>query len=230
MHVASRANEIDFKVDRRLKNARLYRSSDGSIEIRSPATLSKRSKTTIISQIESGKIILPPIPVDISYPDSIQIPLTGGNYKVHYGGDRNRRGRVVIDATSVTLPTDNPSQVNHLLGTFLKTISREPLTELLSHHLEANGHAIHRVRIGLPNGRWASRSSTGTIALSARLILLEEPLIEGVMLHEIAHIAHMNHSNEFYRHLERLDPMYRARRSEIKKAEATFEPWVRALR
>lgn len=228
--MATKGHEIDFKVDRRLRSARLYRGSDGSIEVRSPSSLSKRSKTTIISQIESGKISLPPLPLAVKYPEKIDIPLLNETYRVTYHIAKQNQPRFTINNFEIRIMGESLLDIDQILGSALKRLAREPLSKLLDTLLKTSGREVHKVRIGLPNGRWASRSSSATISLSARLMLLDKSLIEGVMLHEIAHISHMNHSKSFYGHLEELDPIYLERRRAIKLAETNFPPWVRNLK
>lgn len=228
--MATKGHEIDFKVDRRLRGARLYRGSDGSIEVRTPSSLSKRLKTSIVSQIESGKIVLPPLPLAVPYPESLHIPLLNKTYRVTYHIVKQNQSRFTIDAFEIRIMGESFLDVDQILGSALKKLARGPLSNLLDKLLETNGQELHKIRVGLPNGRWASRSSSGTISLSARLLLLNKSLIEGVMLHEIAHISHMNHSRSFYKHLEELDPSYLERRRGIKHAEENFPPWVRNLK
>ena len=47
---------------------------------------------------------------------------------------------------------------------------------------------------------------TGLITLSTRLALLPEPLIEYVLVHELCHLRHPDHSPAFHAFLERLMP------------------------
>ena len=46
--------------------------------------------------------------------------------------------------------------------------------------------------------RWGSCSSKGSINLNLDLIKLPEDCIKAVILHELCHLVHMNHSTEFY--------------------------------
>ena len=46
--------------------------------------------------------------------------------------------------------------------------------------------------------RWGSRSTTGTISFSWRLGLAPYEVMRYVVMHELAHVRHMNHSPEFW--------------------------------
>lgn len=54
------------------------------------------------------------------------------------------------------------------------------------------------VKINSSSGRWGSCSSCGNINLSYYLLLLPKHLIDYVLLHELAHVREMNHSERFW--------------------------------
>ena len=65
--------------------------------------------------------------------------------------------------------------------------------------------------------RWGSCSFSGTISLNWRLVLLDPELMDYVILHELAHLKQMNHSDKFWNQLEKYDPLYKFHESEINK-------------
>ncbi len=62
---------------------------------------------------------------------------------------------------------------------------------------ERMGVSVGKVTVKAQRGRWGSCTASGNIALNCRLILLPPRLMEHVILHELCHRVHMNHSLAF---------------------------------
>ena len=84
------------------------------------------------------------------------------------------------------------------------------------------GYKYSGIRLSHANTRWGSRSSSGTISLNIGLMKLPEKLRDYVILHELAHLNHMDHSAAFWAEVESHDKNYRDHRRKIKQ----FDPGV----
>ena len=60
------------------------------------------------------------------------------------------------------------------------------------------------LRISSAHTRWGSCSGKNGISLSLFLMLLPEHLRDYILLHELAHTVHLNHSREFHALVDRL--------------------------
>lgn len=75
------------------------------------------------------------------------------------------------------------------------------------------GRPVRGVTIRSQRTRWGSCSPTGRISLNWRLIQVPPSVCDYVLLHELTHLAHLNHSKRFWRELERVCPWHREARA-----------------
>lgn len=69
-------------------------------------------------------------------------------------------------------------------------------------------YSYRSASIKLVHARWGSCDSNSHIALSVYLAQLPIELIDYVLIHELVHTRHMNHSRAFWAEVERLCPEY----------------------
>ena len=67
--------------------------------------------------------------------------------------------------------------------------------------------------------RWGSCSGKNRLSFPYRLMLLPEPLIDYIVVHELAHIREKNHSPRFYAVVERYLPDYRERQKQLRQLQ-----------
>jgi len=66
-----------------------------------------------------------------------------------------------------------------------------------------------RITIRNQRSRWGSCSSKGNLNFNCLLMLFPDEVIDSVVVHELCHRKHMNHSAAFYAEVERVFPEYR---------------------
>ena len=69
---------------------------------------------------------------------------------------------------------------------------------------------VNAVKLSDTYSRWGSCSHTGNINLSTRLILAPDPVLDAVIIHELAHLVEQNHSRRFWKLVEDALPEYKA--------------------
>lgn len=94
--------------------------------------------------------------------------------------------------------------------------ARSYLPRRLHYLADTYGLSFESIRYGNQKGRWGSCSSQGTISLNVGLMALPLELIDYVLVHELCHTRHMNHSAEFWQLVEECLPDFRERRKALK--------------
>lgn len=69
--------------------------------------------------------------------------------------------------------------------------------------------------------RWGSCNSSGSINLNISLMRLPVELIDYVIIHELCHTRHMNHSKLFWEEVGKCDPKYKGHRKILRESSPT---------
>ena len=97
-----------------------------------------------------------------------------------------------------------------------KMHAKEYFKRKTEYYANIMGIKYSRITITSAKKRFGSCSSEGNISYSYMLYLYPERAREYVIVHELAHRVHMNHSREFYALIEKFMPDYKARRKLLK--------------
>lgn len=76
---------------------------------------------------------------------------------------------------------------------------------------------INRITLKYNSTNWGSCSVNNNINLSTRTLLLPEPMLDYVIVHELSHLVEMNHSSRFWNTVENVMPDYKSREDWIAK-------------
>ncbi len=87
------------------------------------------------------------------------------------------------------------------------------------------GLAYNKVSIRSQKTRWGSCSSRGTISLNDQLVFVPKATAEYLMIHELCHTRHMNHSVEFWALVESHCADYRYHESVLNRVRGTIPDW-----
>ena len=79
-----------------------------------------------------------------------------------------------------------------------------------------------RILIRSQRKRWGSCAADGTLRFNWRVMMLEAPLIEYIVVHELAHLTVRNHSASFWKLVAEVLPDVQERRQRLREIERTL--------
>jgi len=95
--------------------------------------------------------------------------------------------------------------------------AKEYLPYRLEYYANLYGYSYEKCRLTHANTRWGSCSSNKTISLNIGLMKVPEVLRDYVILHELAHLNHMDHSKAFWQEVESHDSKCKYHEKKLKQ-------------
>ncbi|MBT6691369.1 M48 family metallopeptidase [Candidatus Parcubacteria bacterium] len=106
----------------------------------------------------------------------------------------------------------SPSQIKKY-----KEITRELTQRRLKYFNQYYQLSYRRISIRNQKTRWGSCSSDNNLNFNYRLCLLPSEIADYIIVHELCHLAEMNHSVKFWRVVEKTIPDYKFLEKRLKK-------------
>ena len=126
-------------------------------------------------------------------------------------GRVERRGAVLrVGAASL-----GEGELRALIERWYRREAAAYFAERVEHHASRLGVRPSRVTIRGQRSRWGSCSGKGTVSLNWRLMMVPSALSDYVVVHELCHLRHMDHSPRFWAMVSGAVPDYRQRRREL---------------
>lgn len=111
--------------------------------------------------------------------------------------------------------------VTHAKGRFAA-----PLAELAGRV----GVEPRRLQVRCQRTRWGSCSRRGTVSLNACLLFQRPEVVRYLLIHELTHLKHMNHSRHFWVEVARHEPQWKALDRELLRGWKRVPGWIFARR
>ena len=95
--------------------------------------------------------------------------------------------------------------------------AKEHIPSRVAYYAAIIGVDYGRITIRSQHTRWGSCSAQGNLNFNCLLMLLPNDVIDSVVVHELCHRKHMNHSPKFYEEVEKVFPEYQRCRRWLKE-------------
>tara|TARA_B100001939_G_scaffold181433_1_gene156336 strand:- start:46 stop:732 length:687 start_codon:yes stop_codon:yes gene_type:complete len=122
----------------------------------------------------------------------------------------------ILENNQICIPK-NISDIGKELQTFLLEYCKSVMIPIILKKSNLIQKKIKKISFKDTKSRWGSCSSTGSIMLNWRLIMAPPSVYNYVIIHEIAHLVHMNHGPLFWKLVQELSPNYSKDKEWLKK-------------
>lgn len=151
-----------------------------------------------------------------------KLPYRGGQTTLHLNAGAPRTGSLLAVgegqwALHLPVAIDAPAaQVRAAVTAWWLREARENFTQRLHYYSPMLGVRWRSLRLSNARTRWGSAKADGSIMLNWRLLHCRQEVIDYVVVHELAHLRHMDHSPLFWAVVRSIQPHYESLRRELK--------------
>ena len=219
--------DYQLKVSSKAKYLQLKIMHSCNLQVIVPKALAKKLTPAAISEfIETkkawiGKHLLHAI--DASLPQEIAL-FNLEIFKVTY----HLWPRNTLKQLDYQLILKSPTLEKHklLLRQWLKKYAKSLLIPLTNQLAQITNLTPALVNVREQKNLWGNCSSKQVINLNYKLIFLPLNLVRHVILHELAHLKHLNHSTKFWDLLQKLDVAALEHNQQLKSANSYVPRWI----
>jgi len=116
----------------------------------------------------------------------------------------------------------HPSRAKKQSNAFYTKEAKKYLPERLEYFQEKMKVEFSGLKFYCSKRKWGSCSSKRVITLSPYMMKLNDEMMDYILVHELAHLKHMNHSKDFYSFVEVFVPEYKRIQKEINLLSKEF--------
>lgn len=113
--------------------------------------------------------------------------------------------------------TEEKSHQTLALEKRYRDAAKEYIPKRVEYYHQFTGGHFDKITIRDQKTRWGSCSASGTLSFNFRLMMAPPRVLDYVVVHELCHLTHMNHSKDFWNMVENILPDYKEHRKWLKE-------------
>jgi hypothetical protein len=223
--------EINYTIIRsNRKTVGLVVDLEKGVIIRAPRRLTnsqikevvKKKSSWIIKKLKEVRKIKPA--PEVNFISGEEIFYLGGKYRLKVmESDMIKKTRVKyyqgefqIEAPPFLDETERRSSIRQEMVKWYKDQARVKIEERVRIYQDKMGVCYNKITVKEQKKRWGSCSSKGNLNFNWRLIMAPVSVIDYIVVHELAHLVHPNHSTDFWELVKAIIPDYKERQEWLK--------------
>ena len=119
--------------------------------------------------------------------------------------------------------TDEPKRIEKLMKDWYFDNATKILRTKTETYSKVIGVNPTEIRVKQYKSRWGSCNSKGVISYNWRIIMSPESIVDYLVIHELCHMIHANHSTDYWNLVGMVLPDYKSRRDWLKRNGRTLK-------
>jgi len=224
----------DVRESRRARRLTVRVFHSGRVEVVVPARTSRLTIERFVERhrpwiekkrAEARRNAVPAAPFP---PETIELGGADEVWRLHVSGGsgRLRIHRAAHGLLRLSGDISNTRVVQHALQRWLIARAAAVFAPALAECAREMGLPFRRLAVRRQRTRWGSCSARGTISLNCCLLFQRPEVMRYLLVHELAHVSHMNHSARFWELVARYCPDCRRLDRELLDGWRRVPSWV----
>jgi hypothetical protein len=160
-------------------------------------------------------------------PATVELELLAKRWDVEYAqSTRSSVADTGAGTLRVRTPQGTDAQVGRVLLRWLGRETHGHLRERLDSVAAETGLDYARMVLRRQRTRWGSCSTAGTVSLNVCLAFLRPEVVRYLMIHELCHRRHMNHSPAYWKLVASFEPHWRTLDKELLRGWRNVPAWA----
>ncbi|MEO5931819.1 MAG: SprT family zinc-dependent metalloprotease [Candidatus Kapaibacterium sp.] len=198
----------------RAKQMRITVSAHNGVVVTLPARLKRyvnpeeilrEKKLWLLHHLSTITIPTPPAPLA----DGSIIHFLGHELRIVIGKDNSRPTvKIVENEMRVMLPSDFSGDLKDVVKAWIRDEAQRIINREAERLAPLIGVHYNQLTVRDQKTKWGSCSKKGNLSFNWRLVLFPPKVIRYIVIHELCHLRHFNHSQRFWGLVEHHDPAF----------------------
>jgi predicted metal-dependent hydrolase len=219
----------DVIINNRLKTIRLSISTEGMkismpgrVDFNEVLKLLETKKNWIVKHHLEFEMIKSVVP-ERYWEGGDKILYKGKEYSVNIYDSKKKGADIIFDGNEFGVNvdrnlsgTDRKDAIDKAFRKLFIDMAKKIIYDKLQYYSKLIGVTYNDIRITEQKTRWGSCSKKRNLNFNWKIIMAPENVLDYVVIHELCHLIHLNHSKDFWNTVSSIIPDYSDRRKWLK--------------
>jgi predicted metal-dependent hydrolase len=222
----------ELRVSRRIRYARLQIKPFGGLEVVIPPRFPRHQVPGLVAKhagwARHQLARQAQLRQSVRLPSHISLAFDNSSTPVIYTADplqMNLDMFAELSTEKIVIDADSQRERISKLRNWIRRRARESFPALLTELSTRTGLGFNRLSIRSQKTRWGSCSIRGNISLNDQLLFMPAKTVQYLMIHELCHTCHLNHSKAFWTLVESHCADYRSHEQQLSESRNLVPDW-----